>query len=109
MLICPGIRKHQPLIPSWIVRVNLLIVLNPQVFWPRLGLNRHSSMAEARPASALPQGVLEKADLQLGIQAFLQWDPELKAKKEFELENARECFFFLQLFLCRKQDQVNVA
>ena len=55
-------------------------------------------MAEARPASALPQGVLEKADLQLGIQAFLQWDPELKAKTEFELENARECFLFCSSF-----------
>lgn len=61
-------------------------------------------MAEARPAGALPQGVLAKADLQLGILAFLQWDPELKAKCAFELENARECLLFSRPFF--EEDKV---
>ena len=55
-------------------------------------------MAAARPANAKPQGVLAKADLQLGSRAFLQWDPNLRAKSEHELENARECLLFCRQF-----------
>ena len=67
------------------------------------GLNRYSSMATPRPASALPQGILKKADLQLGIQAMLQWDPELKGKVAFELENARECLLFCRPFFAENK------
>ena len=55
-------------------------------------------MAAARSANAKPQGVLAKADLQLGIRAFLQWDPKMRAKSEHELENARECLLFCRQF-----------
>lgn len=56
-------------------------------------------MAAPRPASASPQGVLAKAELELGIQAFLQkCDPGLKEKADFELENARECLLFSRPF-----------
>eukprot|EP00435_Cladocopium_sp_Y103_P063112 s225_g24.t1 len=43
-------------------------------------------------------GVLAKADLLLGIQAFLQWDPDLKSKSDFELENVRQSLIFFQPF-----------
>ena len=67
------------------------------MFWLP-GLNRYSNMATPCPASALPQGILTKADMQLGIQAMLQWDPELKEKAAFELENTRECLLFSRAF-----------
>ncbi|CAL1162770.1 unnamed protein product [Cladocopium goreaui] len=51
----------------------------------------------------LPQGVLNRADLQLGVQAFLLWDPALKEKSAFELENAREALIFCQPFF--KEDR----
>lgn len=51
----------------------------------------------------LPQGVLNRADLQLGVQAFLRWDPALKEKSAFEMENAREALIFCQPFF--KEDR----
>ena len=58
-------------------------------------------MAAAPPVA--PQGVLSKADLQLGIQGFQRWDPDLKAKSQHELENARESLLFCRQFF--KEDR----
>ena len=62
-------------------------------------------MAASRPAIAKPQGVLAKADLQLGIQGFLQWDPDLRSKSQHEIENVRESLLFCRIFFAEDRQR----
>ena len=59
--------------------------------------------AFAHVFSSQTQTFAFNTDLQLGIQGFQRWDPDLKAKSQHELENARESLLFCRQFF--KEDR----